>query len=152
MRFSSFIDKKNKEARKELSIIRDILSEGDMDVEDILKSDAPYLFLKNPDENLDFGGVRIYKIGSNIAYRIQKESKTEPYGTAYPLNIEDMFGDLITDMNEEKAAKHIKKAVIAEFKSFFRKSAEAQEKINSDGAGTLGKIVVTGGAGDLSSM
>jgi hypothetical protein len=151
MRFSSFLDKKNKQARKELELVKDVLEEGEMGVEDHLESDPPYLFLKGEGTNLDFDGVRIYKVGSNLAYRIQKESKTEPYGAAYPLNIEEMFGDLITDMDEEKAAEEIKKAVIAEFKNFFKKSSEAQDRINSDGVDMHSKIVVSGGAGDLSN-
>jgi hypothetical protein len=151
MRFSSFLDNKNKRARKELGLVRDVLKEGEMQVEDHLESDPPYLFLKGEGTNLDFDGVRIYKIGSNLAYRIQKESKTEPYGAAYPLNIEEMFGDLITDMDEDKAADEIKKAVVAEFKNFFKKSSEAQDKINSDGVDIHSKIVVNGSAGDLSN-
>lgn len=151
MRFSSFLDKKNKQARKELELVKEVLDEGEMQVEDHLKSDPPYLFLKGEGANLDFDGVRIYKVGSNLAYRIQKESKTEPYGAAYPLNIEEMFGDLITDMDEEKAAEEIKKALVAEFKNFFKKSSEAQDKINSDGTDMQSKIVVSGGAGDLSN-
>lgn len=151
MRFSSFLDKKNKQARKELGLVKEVLEEGEMQVEDHLESEPPYLFLKGEGTNLDFEGVRIYKVGSNLAYRIQKESNTEPYGAAYPLNIEDMFGDLITDLDEEKAAEEIKKTLVAEFKNFFKKSSEAQEKINSDGTDIHSKIVVSGGAGDLSN-
>ena len=36
MRFTSFLDKKHKEAKRELGIIRDVLSEGDMEVQDFL--------------------------------------------------------------------------------------------------------------------
>lgn len=151
MRFSSFLDKKNSEIKEQLKVIKDVLKENGMEVEDFLNSDSPYLFLKNTNNNLDFGGVRIYKVGSNLAYRIQKEEKTEPYGAAYPLDIEEMFGDLITDMNEEKAADQIKKAVVAEFNNFFQKSNEAQEKINSAGIDAQSKIVIKGNNGDLSN-
>ena len=61
MRFSKFIDKKNNQARSELSVIKDILEqEGKFKVEDFLKDETPYLYLYNPDDNLDFEGVRIY--------------------------------------------------------------------------------------------
>jgi hypothetical protein len=151
MRFSSFIDKKNREARRELGIIRDILSEAKLKVDDFLKDEVPYLFLKNTDKDLDFDGVRIYKIGSSMAYRVQKESKTEPYGEAYLLDVEDIFGDLITDMSEEKAANKVKEAVVEEFKSFFRKSVEAQDEIAGEGGDPQSKIIVNGSAGDLSN-
>ena len=151
MRFSSFIDKKNREARRELGIIRDILAEAKLKVEDFIKDDVPYIFLSNTDEDLDFDGVRIYKIGSDIAFRIQKENKTEPYGEAYALDVEEIFGDLITDMSEEKAAKKVKEAVVEEFKNFFKKSVEAQEEIAGEGGDPQSKIIVNGTAGDLSN-
>lgn len=151
MRFSSFLNKKNNEIKEQLKVIKDVLQENGMKVEDFLQNEHPYLFLKNTNNNLDFEGVRIYKVGSNLAYRIQKESKTEPYGSAYPLDVEEMFGDLITDMDEEKAAEKIKKALVAEFNNFFQKSEEAQEKINSAGVDAHNKIVIKGSSGDLSN-
>lgn len=151
MRFSSFLDKKNKQARKELEIIRDVLKEENFKVEDFLCDETPYLFLKSTEDGLDFDGVRIYKIGSEIAYRIQKESKTAPYGASYPLNIEDEFGDLITDMDEEKAAEQLKKAIKEEFKNFFKKSVKAQEEINSGSLDPNSKIIIGNSHGDLSN-
>jgi tRNA threonylcarbamoyladenosine modification (KEOPS) complex Pcc1 subunit len=151
MRFSSFLDKKNKQAIRELGIVRDILGEGDLKVEDFLKSESPYLFVNCSEDGLDFEGVRVYKIGSSLAYRVQKENKTEPYGEAYSLDLEDLFGDLVSDMSEEKAAEEIKKAVVEEFKNFFSRSSRAQEELNSGGLDPQSKIVVSGGAGDLSN-
>lgn len=151
MKFSSFLDKKTRQARKELGIIKDVLEEADLEVEDHLEEDSPYLFLKKTTEDLHFAGVRIYKVGSDIAFRIQNENKTEPYGAAYSLNVEEMFGSLITDMGQEEAAEQIKKAVVEEFKNFFQKSSDAQNKINSMGADSYGKIIVSKGAGDISN-
>lgn len=151
MRFSSFIDKKTKQAKNELGIIRDVLKQADFDLEEFLDHESPYIFLKNPEGGLDFDGVRIYKVGSTLAYRVQKESKTEPYGRAYALDVEDAFADLITDLSEENAIKQVKKAIVEEFKNFFQKSIDAQEKINSDGAGSENKLIISGGAGDLSN-
>lgn len=151
MRFSSFLDKKNKQAVRELGIIRDILTEGDFKVEDFLKEDSPYIFVNTTDSGLDFEGVRVYKVGSNLAYRIQKEKNTEPYGAAYSLDIENLFGDLVSDMSEDEAAEEIKKAVVEEFKNFFQKSAKAQDELNSGKNDPQSKIVVSGGAGDLSN-
>lgn len=151
MRFSSFLDKKNKQAVRELGIIRDILAEGDFKVEDFLKEESPYVFVNCTDGGLDFEGVRVYKVGSNLAYRVQKENKTEPYGSAYSLDIENLFGDLVSDMSEDEAAEEIKKAVVEEFKNFFQKSAKAQDELNSGGADPQSKIVVSGGSGDISN-
>lgn len=151
MKFSSFLDKKNKQIRKELEIIRDILKEENFKIEDFICTESPYLFLKNTEDGLDFDGVRIYKVGSNLAYRIQKENKTEPYGAAYSLNIEDIFGDYITDMDEEKAAEQIKKAIKEEFKNFFKKSAEAQEELNSGSFDKDLKHTVGDSYGDISN-
>jgi hypothetical protein len=151
MRFSSFLDKKAKEAKRQLGIVRDIISESDLEVKDFLDGRDPYLFLSNPEKDLDFG-VRIYKIGSDIAYRIQRRSDTQPYGEAYPLDIEASFSDLISDMDEEKAAEKIKKAVVNELKTFFKKSSEAQEELlaGSSEDGT-GRIVISSNNGDLSN-
>jgi hypothetical protein len=151
MRFSSFLDKKNREVKSQLSVIRDVLKEANFKVEDFLCDESPYLFLQNTEEGLDFEGVRIYKVGSNIAYRIQKENKTAPYGAAYSLNIEDMFEDLITDVDEDKIAEQIKKAIKEEFNNFFKKSLKAQEEINSSSVDPLSKALVGGSHGDLSN-
>jgi hypothetical protein len=151
MRFSSFLDKKNKQAVRELGIIRDILSEDEFKVEDFLKEESPYIFVNSTGNGLDFEGVRVYKVGSNLAYRVQKENKTEPYGAAYSLDIENLFGDLVSDMSEDEAADEIKKAVVEEFKNFFQKSSKAQDNLNSGKADPQSKIVVSGGAGDLSN-
>lgn len=151
MKFSSFLDKKIKQAKKELEIIKEVLEEEDFEVKDFLDKESPYLYLKNKENNLDFDGIRIYKVGSNIAYRIQKEAKTEPYGAAYSLDIEDAFADLITDMDEEEAAKQIKKAIKQEFNEFFKKSSEAQDKINSGALKQGNNIIVGNSHGDLSN-
>jgi len=85
----------------------------------------------------------------HIGYKEKK--KTEPYGTAYPLNLENRFGDLISDMSEEKAAEDIKKAVIEEFKIFFKRSSEAQDEINSGIIDDSGRKLVSSGFGDISN-
>ena len=151
MKFSSFLDKKHKQIRKELEVIRDVLKEGNFKVEDFLCDNSPYIFLQNTENGLDFDGVRIYKVGSNLAYRIQKENKTEPYGAAYSLDIEDLFSELITDMDENKAAEQVKKAIIEEFKNFFKKSVEAQQEIESGALDPLSKVLVGSSHGDLSN-
>lgn len=151
MRFSSFLDKKANEARKRLGILRDIFLESELDVKSFLDGNEPYLFVEDPDADLDFG-VRIYKIGSGLAYRIQRLKDTQPYGEAYPLDLESSFADLISDMDEDEAAEKIKKAVMEEIKSFFRKSVEAKDELISNGMddGT-GRVLISPPNMDISS-
>lgn len=153
MKFSSFVDKKTNKARKELEVVRDVLSSGGVKVDDFLKEDSPFLFVPSTKKSLDFGGIRIYKIGNNMAYRIQNEGGTEPYGMSYPLDIEGMFEDLISDMGDEKAAEEIKKAVVEEINGFFDRSLKAQDDLGSSGQDPHNKIMVMPGrAGDISNM
>lgn len=152
MRFSAFLDKKTNKARKELGIVRDILSEGGIKVDDATKESDPFLFVPSTKQSLDFGGVRIYKIGSTVAYRIQNEKNSEPYGESYPLDLEGIFEDLISEMDSEKAAKKVKEAVLEELKGFFESSLKAQDELISSGLDPHNKIIVVPGkAGDVSN-
>lgn len=146
MKFSSFLDIKNKKTIKELGILKDLLSK-DFQIESFLESDKPYLYLRSKEkDDLSFDGVRIYKVGSNLAYRIQNESETEPYGQAYPLNLEDMFEELVPDMNEEEAGEIIAHALIEEFNNFFKKSSEIQNELKKGqfNKNDIGSPVVVG--------
>lgn len=152
MKFSSFLDRKQQKARKELKIVGELLERGGFQVECFIKSEEPYIYVKSDTDGLPFEGVRVYKVGDQIAYRIQRENKTEPYGSAYSLDLEEIFGELITDMSEEKAAKKIGEAVVEEFKNFFKKSVEAQDRLNSSEFGAMGNnVLIGGGHGDLSN-
>jgi hypothetical protein len=132
MKFSSFLDIKNKKTIKELEVLKDTLSKH-FKIDAFLERENPYIFLRanKSDEDLNFEGVRIYKIGSSMAYRIQNENETEPYGQAYPLNLEEMFEELIPDMDDKKAAKVIQDCLIDEFTNFFKKSSEIQKELRS---------------------
>lgn len=153
MRFSAFVDKKTNKARRELEVVRDVLKEAGVKVEDFLKDEDPYLFVPSNKQSLDFGGIRIYKVGNNMAYRIQNEDKTEPYGASYSMNIEGMFEDLISDMGEDKAAEEVKKAIVEEINNFFTKSLEAQDELSSSGFDPHSKIMmVPGRSTDIANM
>lgn len=142
--FKEFIDKKEREAKKQLKLIEKIFSSHGMQVSDHLNEDDPYVFLANPEKNTFFDGVRIYKIGDQLAFRVQKESKTEPFGTAYPLPIEEMFSDLVSDHKPEEAGKKVIQAVLTELKNFFEKSAKAEKEIKASELerNPWGKVVI----------
>lgn len=132
--FGEFVDKKKRESIKQLTIIKQMLEQQGLKVENHLESedgDDPYVFCFSPEKTGPFDGIRIYKVGTTLAFRVQKENKTHPYGAAYPLPIESMFQDFLSDdgMNEEKAGKKIIESVSREIRRFFEKSVEADRKV-----------------------
>ena len=132
--FKEFVDKKSRDAKKQLEIIKKVLTKEGMTVTDFLDEEEPYIYLRSTTQDLPFDGVRIYRIGDSIAYRVQKEARTHPFGKAYPLDIEAMFEDLITDdeMNERTAGEEIIKAIAEDLKNFFKKSSNADKENRAD--------------------
>lgn len=129
--FGEFVDKKKRESVKQLEILKKILEQGGMRVDNFISPDAddePYIFCVSPTRNGSFDGVRIYKIGDQLAFRVQKENKTHPYGSAYPLPVEEMFNDFLSDegTDQRQAGKKVMEAVTKEIRRFFEKSIEAE--------------------------
>ena len=137
--FGNFIDKKKRDNLKELRIIGKMLQQHGMRVENFLEDDLgsdPYIYCHSPVKHGSFDGIRIYKTADIIAFRVQKESKTHPYGRAYKLPIEDIFNDMLEDENvsEEKAGRQVMDCVLKEIRRFFEKSNEVEADIRkSDG-------------------
>jgi len=130
--FREFVDKKARESKKRLEIVEKILKKQGMTVGNFLSEDDPYIYLKSTTGGLPFDGLRIYRIGDSIAYRVQKEEKTHPFGKAYLLDIEGMYEDLISDnTDEEKAGKTVIKSVGEEMRNFFVKSVEADKEVRA---------------------
>ena len=159
--FEDFIDKKQRDSLKQLGLLKKLLEKNGMKVESFLESNEmndPYIYCANPLGGSSFGGIRIYKIGDCLAFRIQKENQTHPYGTAYPLNIEDMFHDLLSEKNIDKlkAGKQIIEMVGKEIKRFFEKSIDAERderKGNVEGdADKAGNVLVRTTGTDYSSL
>lgn len=145
--FREFVDKKTRAAKKQLDTLYKIFQKEGITTSNHLEDEEPYIFLKSPAGKLSFDGIRVYKIGNNIAFRVQKEDKTHPYGKAYSLDVEDMFNDLLSDkMDEEKAGKEVMKAIVEEIRNFFNKSAEAEQELRDgdfDKKGDpLGKVMM----------
>jgi len=128
--FGEFVDKKKRESIKQLTLVKQLLEQQGLKVENFLTTseDDPYVFCFCPTRNGSFDGIRIYKIGDELAFRIQKENQTHPYGAAYPLPIEEMFHDLLGDLDSDqmKAGEKVMDAVHKEVRSFFDKSIEAE--------------------------
>jgi hypothetical protein len=154
--FVEFIDKKEREAKKHLKIVKKLLESQGMKVSDHLKADDPYIFVFNPGQNVSFNGIRVYQIGSQLAFRIQKEENTHPFGRAYSLPVEDMFEDLMSDHHKpEVAGKKVIQAVTEEVNNFFVKSAEAEkELLSSDFGGNdpMKKLALRSTGTDYSNM
>lgn len=131
--FFEFIDKKQRSALRHLNLIERLLKKSGMQVSAFLEDENPYVFVKSPKGKLSFDGIRVYEIGEMIAYRVQREQKTEPFGKSYLLDIEDMFNDFMSEnMKEEEAGNKVIESVVSELKKFFDKSAKAEQEIQDN--------------------
>src|SRR3990167_10870428 len=91
--FNEFTDRKVRESKRQLILLKKLFEKQGMKVTAQLDDDHPYVFLHTPDQQVSFEGVRIYKLGGTLAYRVQKQAQTQPYGKAYSLDLEEMFED-----------------------------------------------------------
>ena len=150
--FLEFVNRKQREARRHLQIIEQVLKNAGLSAKAFLEEDQPYVYLKSTNPKVSFEGVRIYEVGGMIAYRVTKEKDTEPYGRAYQLDLEDMFNDYMSESpKEEEAGKKVMKSVVSELKRFFDMSADAERDLKDRGTGDGGVILKTGGT-DYSSL
>lgn len=145
--FREFIDRKTRESKRQLTMIKKILEQDGVEIKDYLNEEEPYLYMKSPGNKVSFGGVRIYKVLGSLGYRVQKEENTHPYGKAYALPVEEMYDDYLEDDAKPKeAAEEVASGVIEELKTFFQKSAEAEKELNQgefDRQGdALGKVMI----------
>lgn len=158
--FGDFVNKKKRESIRQLHIMKQLLERNGFKIDNFLNNDDekdPYIFCYANNKDCGFDGVRIYKIGSDLAFRIQKESKTHPYGAAYPLPIESMFNDFLSDndVDETKAGKKIIEAVNKEIKKFFERSLEAERgdrQKGFDSNDAVGNVIVRTTGTDYSSL
>ena len=143
--FFEFVDRKQRESRKHLQLIEKALKKSGMNIINFIDQDDSYVFIKNNSPDASFAGIRIYEIGDSLAYRVQKEPETEPYGTAYLVDLEEMFNDFMGEgMKEEKAGEKVIDSLVLEINKFFEKSAKAQTEVENTPVG-LPAILKTGG-------
>jgi hypothetical protein len=155
--FGEFVDKKKRESVRHLELVKKLLEHTGMKVDNFLMTDEddhdPYIFCHNPAKSGSFDGIRIYKIGNDLAFRVQKESKTHPFGSAYPLPIESMFYDFMADkdVDNKKAGQKVIDAVGKEVRKFFDKSVEAERSYNKE-IEKDGNVLVRTSGTDYSSL
>ena len=157
--FLEYVDKKQREAKRHLKIVAKLLESTGLKVKSHLSDeDEPYIFV-HAGKKLSFEGVRIYKIGAQMAFRVQKDEKTHPYGKSYPLDLEDMFKDYISDhTDEEKAGKLVVKAVAKELHRFFDQTHKAERDMLSadfdrgDQNDPLGRVILKTSGSDYSTL
>jgi hypothetical protein len=157
--FGEFVNKKARVAKKRLGLVEKVLVREKFIVRThIDDTEEPYLYVASPNSRLTFGGLRIYVTGESIAYRIQKDDKTHPYGKAYRLDIEEMYDDLMSeeDMTEKDAAIEVVEAVGKEINKFFQESLKAEKEIRHsefDAIGDpLGRVAVRSSTMDYGSL
>ena len=157
--FGEFVDIKMRLAKRRLGLVEKVLVRERFVVRPHLDdTDEPYLYIASPQSRLSFGGVRVYVTGESVAYRIQKDDKTHPYGKAYRLDIEEMYNDLMSeeDMTEKKAATEVIEAVGKELNKFFQESLKAEKEIKHsefDAIGDpLGRVSVRSSMTDYGSL
>lgn len=149
--FIEFVDRKQRTAKKHLGLVEKLLHKGGLEVKSFLEEDDPYIFVKNPNKNLSFDGIRIYQIGDILAYRIQRRMETHPYGKAYELNLEEMYNDFMSEFSdEEKSGRKVIESCIHEIKTFFDKSVNAERE--NQGSDPLNNLVMKAGGTDYSSL
>ena len=153
--FNEFVDKKRRHQKRYLNIIRKMLEQNGTRIANHVDDEEPYIFAFNNVTKLSFDGVRIYNIGDSMAYRVQKEEKTHPYGKAYVLDVEEIYNDLLSDNKKsEEAAQAVIKAVSEEVTKFFEKSSEAETELQSrelEKRDTLGKVAIKSTGTDYSN-
>ena len=155
--FLEYVGKKNRDAIKELRIVKRMLKYAGFQIESHIhdKHEDPYLFVYNPGDNPSFG-LRIYKLGGqDVYFRPQKSLKKHPWGEAKTLDLKGIYEDVKSDeSDDDKAAQKIIKAVADELKDYFKANAKAEKhmKKGSDGS-PLGAVAVRGSldTGDFSN-
>lgn len=155
--FSAFLERKDRENKDHLRLLGKVLHKAGFTVKDHLDHHGdPFLYVEKPInhdpiiESLEFNGIRLYTRGKDIiSWRPQNKEAAEPFGTAYLLDIKNMYKDLMQDGQDEKTGKDLVKYIIEEVLNFFIHAAKAQKEeekdIDNDG---LGKII--GGSDSVS--
>lgn len=130
--FRDFYENKVRLAIKQLNIVAQVVEKAGFKVDHFLDQqfEEPYVYIHNPNKSTSFEGVRLYRIGDKLAYRVQRENKTHPYGNAYSLDVELMFDDLMEEGEHKPEAigQKVMEMVAKELRAFFEESADAEKQ------------------------
>jgi hypothetical protein len=130
--FRDFYENKTRLAIKQLNLVAQVCEKAGFRVDHFLDEQftEPYVYIQNPNQNTSFQGVRLYKIGNKLAYRVQRENNTHPYGNAYTLDVELMFDDIMEEGKHkpEHVGQQVMEMVTKELRGFFEESAEAEKE------------------------
>lgn len=133
MIFQDFVDRKHRKAIRELKILEQIVKMGGFETKGFFEDKFdPYVFVKSNTET-PFEGIRLYKIGDHIAYRVQNEVDSHPYGSAFDLNVEAMFDDYVEDGEHKHLGEKVAKSVVEDLKHFFKINAQMSRDMLKDG-------------------
>ena len=140
--FKRFLNLKNESKRKQLKLMKQMLEKNNIKAFDHLDDEDPYIYIESTENGQSFGGVRVYGIGDELAFRVQKREDTHPYGSAYSINIQEIYTDLLETgkKTEDEIAVELIKMVSEGFKKFFSESKSQEKKGNkrSIGGGLTG--------------
>ena len=128
--FNEFVERKVRDARKHLHIIKEVLEKNGFKIADETdRHEDPYIFIYAPEGNLSFQGIRVYEIGKSIAWRCQKKADVEPFGQSFKLPVEAIFEDLLGDHRDDnKIAEEVIKAITGDIKDFFDKCFKIEQR------------------------
>lgn len=135
--FKDYVDNKQRKVIKQLQLIGNMLERSGLKISDFTETTEvgqdPYVFVFNTAGTRYFDGIRVYSIGNKIAYRVQKEETTHPFGKAYALDVETMFNDFLEEENvdEKKAGKMIIEELPQMMRRFFERSAKAEQELET---------------------
>ena len=129
--FREFLGNKKLKDKKHLRIISAILKKGGFKVDEFLNSnfENSYIYCYNPNNNTSFKGVRIYIIGEEVSYRVQRDKDTHPYGRAYLIDLDGMFNNFMEDgsVEKEKLGNKMIKEILKCLRTFFKESSKAEK-------------------------
>jgi len=135
--FKEYLEKKDKENKKKLEDIFDLLKrvEGIKALE-YLDYDNPYIFVRvQPEKHISAGlvdldlGVRIFTAGNKVVYRLQQGPKGLQIGPSKAIEDPDEIDDYIEQgKSEQEAYNEIFRQIPKKIKKFLRR---VYENINS---------------------
>jgi len=147
--------------QRSLELIEKAIDESHLEV--ISRKDdphQPYIYVKNPNGDLSFNGIRIFANNEIISFRPQKDVDTQPYGGSYNLDLQQMLEDILNNSKERdknKLAEMLIKLLGTILRQFFTKSIRAEQEFNSSMTSmmpknVLGNIVIKNNDNDAVAM